>query len=65
MMSQESNQSTSSTNKSTWWAHGKKNMTGKGEKVVMLFGQRNRWRVSSISMIMSSLSGFSILARTI
>jgi hypothetical protein len=34
----------------------------KGEKVVMLFGQRNRWRVSSICMIMSSLSGFSILA---
>ena len=25
-------------------------MTGKGEKVVMLFGQRNRWRVSSICM---------------
>ena len=31
----------------------------------MLFGQRNRWRVSSICMIMSSLSGFSILAGTI
>jgi hypothetical protein len=27
-------------------------MTGKGKKVVMLFGQRNRWRVSSICMIM-------------
>jgi hypothetical protein len=40
-------------------------MTGKGEKVVMLFGQRNRWRVSSICMIISSLSGFSILAGTI
>jgi hypothetical protein len=40
-------------------------MTGKGKKVVMLFGQRNRWRVSSICMIMSSLSGFSILAGTI
>jgi hypothetical protein len=38
---------------------------GKGKKVVMLFGQRNRWRVSSICMIMSSLSGFSMLARTI
>ena len=40
-------------------------MTGKGGKVVMIFGQRNRWRVSSICMIMSSLSGFSILAGTI
>ena len=41
-------------------------MTGKGKKVVMLFGQRNRWRVSSICMIMSqSLIGFSILAGTI
>jgi hypothetical protein len=34
-------------------------MAGKEKKVVMLFGQRNRWRVSSICMIMSSLSGFS------
>ena len=33
--------------------------------VVILFGQRNRWRVSSICMIMSSLSGFSILTWTI
>ena len=36
-----------------------------GNKVVMLFGQRNIWRVSSICMIMSSLSGFSILTGTI
>ena len=56
---------TSSTNKSTWSAHGKKNMTGKGKKVVMLIGQMNRWRVSSICMIMSSLSGFFILVGTI
>jgi hypothetical protein len=40
-------------------------MAGKGEKVVMLFGQRNRWRVSSICMIMSSLLGFSILAEAV
>ena len=31
----------------------------------MLFGKRNRWRVSSICMIISLLSGFSILAGTI
>jgi hypothetical protein len=37
-------------------------MAGKEKNVGMLFGQRNRWRVSSICMIMSSLPGFSILA---
>jgi hypothetical protein len=50
-------------------AHGQhmvnKTWLERGKKVVMLFGQRNRWRVSSICMIMSSLSGFSILAGTI